>query len=241
MNALTQRRLTPVLGIVCALLGLALIAVLGGVGRGVRWDPALPDKVAALPEKTTALAPPKPLASYSDIWQRPLFTVDRKPMARVTGEEQGASLGDLELTGIIMTPGLRMALLHDRSNNREVRIREGAALPDGRWTLSELTARSASFGNGSERKELVLKVTAPTQVKPGGTQAATGGMAPPPSQPQAQPQPRAGVVSPMSPAASASRPEPGDAVQKARIEALKAAVQKRRAEQAAQSANEGVR
>jgi general secretion pathway protein N len=240
MNALAQRRLTPVLGAICVLLAVALLGVLGGAGRGLSWNATPPGKSAAVTERAVQLTPPKPLASYAEIWQRPLFTADRKPMERVAGEVQGASLGDLELTGIIMTPALRMALLHDRTGDREVRVREGATLPDGRWTLSELAARSATFDSGGERKELVLKVSAPAALKPDGTPVSPGPPGPAPREihPDAvpPPAPRSGV-----PNVPITRPRPDDAARNARVEALKAAVQKRRAEQAAHSAKEGVR
>jgi general secretion pathway protein N len=239
MNALAQRRLTPVLATICVLFGVAVVAMLAGVGRAVHWDPAPPAEVARAPEKAAQVTPPKPLATYVDIWQRPLFTADRKPMVPPSGDAQGASLGDLELTGIIMTPGLRMALLHDRTGNREVRVREGAALPDGRWMLGTLSARSATFDSGGEKKELVLKVSAPTPSKPGTAQAPG---VPSPMQPPMQPPQPVPMASPPSTAQLASPPPSAEeARQKARIEALKAAVQKRRAEQAAQSANDGVR
>ena len=63
----------------------------------------------------------------SDLWRKPLFSPDRKPAPRMASD--GAGLGDLELTGIILTPTLRMALLRDKNgDHREVRLREGQSI-----------------------------------------------------------------------------------------------------------------
>ncbi|THD04890.1 general secretion pathway protein GspN, partial [Rhodanobacter lindaniclasticus] len=109
MNAAQQRRLTPVLAGVVVLLGILLLVLLGGVGRGTRWAP--PRTLPALPSADRADLPQAtPLQQFSVVWDKPLFNPDRKPVAHAS--EGGSNLGDLELTGIIITPSLRMALLH---------------------------------------------------------------------------------------------------------------------------------
>jgi general secretion pathway protein N len=157
-----------------------------------------------------------------------------------------------------MTPGLRMALLRDRGKDATVRVKEGAALGEGHWTLASLTPRSAMFDNGGEHRELTLKVAAPEAIaksstRPGQLPGAAGQPGQPP-RPQTAPsgsgvhveqQPAQGMTGPVLPrpttapaAASTStstRDTPprqdDDALQRARIEALKQAVQKRRMEQ----------
>jgi general secretion pathway protein N len=83
----------------------------------------------------------------------------------------GSSLGDLDLTGIILTPNLRMALLHDKNGDKQVRLHEGEALPDGSVTLVEVRPRSALFDSSAGRTELKLPAGAPIDSKPaaGGT------------------------------------------------------------------------
>ena len=58
MNAAQQRRLTPVLAGVVVLLGILLLVLLGGVGRGTRWAP--PRTLPALPsaERSLIVRPP---------------------------------------------------------------------------------------------------------------------------------------------------------------------------------------
>jgi general secretion pathway protein N len=242
MNAAAQRKLTPVLAVLCAVFAVVLVALLAGLGRGVHWSDAAVEASNAPPTKPRAMPVPTALAVYTEVWQRPLFSPDRKPVANAAGEDT-VSLGDLELTGIIITPGLRMALLRSTGTGQLVRVREGKLLPDSHWTLAALTPRSASFDGGGERKELALKVSAPEAVK------ADAQRQPVPGPPSVTSQPSAPVPGSFVPRGAGSRLpvqqqvpiQAEDAQQKARIEALKAAVEKRRAAQAAQPANEGVR
>ncbi|MDE2086201.1 MAG: general secretion pathway protein GspN, partial [Xanthomonadaceae bacterium] len=104
MNAASQRRLTPVLVILALLLGMVWLALLAGVGRGVRWNAP---RAAAPPRPTgrpAGLPTPLPLAEFAPVWQQSLFSPDRKPEAHAANG--GSSIGDLSLTGIILTPHL---------------------------------------------------------------------------------------------------------------------------------------
>ncbi|MDQ0011049.1 general secretion pathway protein N [Luteibacter jiangsuensis] len=248
MNAAGQRKLTPVLTTATLALAAVFVSFVFGVGRGVHWD----DPVAAEPlpaARPVEMPAPTPLARFAEVWQRPLFMADRKPVAVADTDDSSSNIGDLELTGIIMTPELRMALLRDRGKDSTVRVKEGAALADGHWTLLSLTPRSAVFDNGGEHRELTLKVAAPEPLTKNGQRPP--GMPPgqPPQPPRAQPapsgngvhieqQPSQGMTGPALPrpaSSSSAREAPprqdDDALQRARIEALKQAVQKRRMEQ----------
>ncbi|HVC17077.1 MAG TPA: hypothetical protein VNE18_07225 [Rhodanobacter sp.] len=165
MNAAQQRRLTPVLALLAVLLGALLLMLFAGIGRRVQWHE--PRRLAPLPPVATTvdLPRPVPLQEFAQVWQDPLFSPDRKPTAHAAN---GSSLGDLDLTGIIITPGLRMALLHDKHGNREVRLREGQSLPDGSVTLVEIRPRSALFDSPAGRTELKLPAGAVIdEAKPG--------------------------------------------------------------------------
>jgi len=246
MNAAGQRRLTPVLAMIALVLGCTAAAFVMGIGQGVRWDdPAAPE--ALPPLRAAAMPPTSPLNRYAEVWQRPLFMADRKPAAVADTDDSSSNIGDLELTGIIMTSGLRMALLRDRGKDMTVRVKEGSALADGHWTLASLTPRSAVFDNGGERRELTLKVAAPEALT---KEAARPGGVPAPGQPSQLPRNSptpagngvhveqvSGMTGPSlpRPAAAPARDTPprqdDSALQQARIEALKQAVQKRRMEQ----------
>lgn len=246
MNAAGQRRLTPVLGAIVLALGCTAAAFAMGIGQGVRWDdPAPPEALPAL--RAAAMPPTSPLNGFAEVWQRPLFMADRKPAAVADTDDSSSNIGDLELTGIILTSGLHMALLRDRGKDMTVRVKEGSALADGHWTLGSLTPRSAIFDNGGERRELTLKVAAPEALSKDARPGAVAGQ---PGQPGQPPRPTpapsgngvhveqvSGMTGPAlpRPVAAPARDTPprqdDSALQQARIDALKQAVQKRRMEQ----------
>lgn len=250
MNAADQRALTPWLGALCVLLAVVLLLLLTGVGRGVHWD--APADGAALPAAGNRAAPDvaPPLQHYAEVWQRPLFNVDRRPQPESDGGDADVTLGDLQLTGIILTPDLRMALLRDRNSGREVRVHEGGQLPNGGWTLQALKPRSAVFTGNGQRTELPLTVAAHIDGNRGADDAGKPGtytppppaatpvlrrVAPPTAPRAAQPaarKPDATLRPPASSATPAQDPAAG-AAQKARIQALKQSIEKRRRQQAA--------
>lgn len=169
MNAADRRRLTPTLGIVAGVLLLVVIALWIGLGRGAHWhDDATPAKLPA----TDASAPPPevpPLDRFANVWQRPLFSPDRQPEA-AAGGDAGVS-GDLELTGVVMLPGLKMAIVHDKSSNRDYRVVQGRPSRNGPALVS-LQPRSAVIEAGGSRLNLRLMP---------GASPTVGGVPPPAS------------------------------------------------------------
>lgn len=153
MNAADRRRLTPSLGIVAAVLLLVLIALWLGLGRGAHWqDNAAPPK---LPPLGTSLPAPEvpPLDQYASVWQHPLFNPSRMPEAAAGNGDEAT--GDLQLTGVIMLPDLKMAILHDKTNNKDYRIIEGRPSRGGP-ALVELHPRSAVVDTSGSRVNLQL-------------------------------------------------------------------------------------
>lgn len=154
MNAADQRRLTPLLVVCVGVLAAILLMLWSGVGRGVHWLAPRPLAEATSAHHVASLPTPLPLQGFAVVWQKPLFSPDRKPVANVA--DGGTSLGDLTLTGIILTPSLHMALLRNKNGDRQVRLREGEAMPDGSVTLVEVRPRSALFDASGGRTELKL-------------------------------------------------------------------------------------
>ncbi|HEV2679214.1 MAG TPA: hypothetical protein VNZ27_05960 [Rhodanobacter sp.] len=241
MNAASQRRLTPFLAAIVLLLGVLWLLLLTGVGRSVRWN--APRMLAPLPSsnKGAQLPTPLPLAQFAPVWQQSLFSPDRKPGVRAANG--GSSLGDLQLTGIILTPDLRMALLHDKNGDKQVRLHEGDSLPDGSVKLVEVRQRSVLLDSSQGRTELKLPAGAPFDNQKGAAMppagAATGAT---PMQAEA---PGAATMNQAPPPGNAAeqgpgRPAPLNQQQIERLRKLKAAIQKRRAASNA-AANEGVR
>lgn len=250
MNAANQRRLTPALIALATVLGAMLLLLLSGIGRGAHWS--APRALAPLPPASNPadLPRPLPLEQFAAVWQKPLFSPDRKPIAHAA--DGGNGLGDLELTGIILTSGLRMALLRDKNGDREVRLHEGESLPDGSVTLVEVRDRSALFDSSAGRTELKLPAGAPLdeprvadaggrseqvgammQVVPAGAGAQTS---------DGRSDDRSGngnvIVAPTQPPADAPSVQPPSTTPF--LERLRENAQKRRAEHAA-ATHEGVR
>ena len=153
MNAADRRRLTPTLGIVVAVLLLLLIALWMGFGRGAHWhDDAAPPR---LPPVGAATPPPvvPPLEQYAEVWEHPLFSPTRTPAPATSGDDTAS--GDLELTGVIMLPGLKMAILHDKTRNKDYRIIAGQPSREGP-SLIELHPRSAVVESAGSRLQLNL-------------------------------------------------------------------------------------
>ncbi len=166
MNAAGERRLTPALAVLCVGFAIVLAAEFAGAGRAETWhSPAAADALPTTAGAPQVLPPPIPLAEHAEIWKRPLFSTDRKPLAVVSSAGAGGNLGDLSLTGIIMTPTLHMALLRDPKGG-ELRVREGAASPDGHWTLKSIAPREATFDDGGQSRQLALTSAAPAAPLP---------------------------------------------------------------------------
>ncbi|TCV91055.1 type II secretion system (T2SS) protein C [Luteibacter rhizovicinus] len=115
-------------------------------------------------------------------------------MRAAVSDAPDGSIGNLELTGVIVTPGLRMALLRDKDGKNQVRLREGAALPGDRWTLREVASRGVTIERDGERRRLTMKTAAPVRM-------ANAPAAVPPNTPvrAALPQPATTAVPPTDP------------------------------------------
>ncbi|KAB8172696.1 general secretion pathway protein GspN, partial [Lysobacter maris] len=103
-----------------------------------------------------------PLAQYAEIGARPLFSNDRKPKPfSLQGEDEQAddSAFDYQLTSVLITPRLKMAILQPADGSESVRVRLDAA-PESHpaWRLVELGARSAVFEGPEGRRALELRV-----------------------------------------------------------------------------------
>lgn len=235
MNAAAQRRLTPICGSAVVVFGVVLLSLFFGVGRGVQWDP--PRATPPLPAPhNVALPMPPALLSYAQVWEHPLFSSDRKPIV-TSGGDSGVSLGDLQLTGVILTPTLHMALLGPTHPNKdddsqEVRVREGATLPDSSWKLIRVLPRSAIFASSSGRTELKLPAGAPIDA-PASNAAAPGAI--PMNGPPGTPMQNHAMPPPPSPAAA---PMPPNDAQSQRLQKLRSAILRQRSQQAGNAQGE---
>ena len=170
----------PLTWLLAACAGWALVlwlAALLGLGNAVAptekiaADAALPQAKPASPDRIG------PLAQYAEAAARPVFTSDRRPRNfMATGPEGGAAAGaqsqslDFILTGVLISPQVRMAFLQPTGGGESVRVREGAS-PEGApgWRLVDVQPRRAVFaGNGTE-SSLDLRVFAKATADAAGT------------------------------------------------------------------------
>lgn len=235
MNARAQHRLTPVLAVLALVLAAAWFGLLAGIGQGVHWSaPRAPAPLAATRAPTVAPAV-HPLAEYAAVWQQSLFSPNRKPEAHAASG--GSALGDLQLTGVIITPQWHMALLHDQTSGRELRLHQGERMPGADVTLVEVLPRSVIIDSAQGRTELKLPAGAPIDVaKP---EPASASSVPAPAAPAAAAAVAPGAASvqhvvPLGARAAQPVPPPNYSPQQLeRLRKLKAAVLQRRAANAA--------
>lgn len=151
----------PLTWLLAACAGWALLlwlAALLGLGNAVAPTPSiavdtpLPQAKPASPDRIG------PLAQYAEAAARPVFTSDRRPRSFLATGPEGDAAGmqsqslDFILTGVLISPQLRMAFLQPTGGGESVRVREGAS-PEGAsgWRLVEVQPRRAVFaGNGGE-------------------------------------------------------------------------------------------
>lgn len=170
MNLAMQARLTVVLAAACGLFGLLTLLFWLGVGSGYSFLPPDPDASHKLPSvsaiRTQNFQMPE-FAHFAEITQRPLFSQDRLPIPPDQGQDEGKPEAppvplQVQLTGVILTPELKMALLKDRTTNKNVNLKQGMPLPgkQSTWLLVEIKPRKVVFKNDrDETSEVELTVS----------------------------------------------------------------------------------
>ncbi len=208
MSVRGSRLLGIVLAGMCGCLLLLALVLQAGWGRGFSWD--TPDASAALAaaniDHDVFKLPPE--KEYAETDARPLFNEDRKPTPDAPTEpvkpDVPPSTLNIALTGIVLTPQLRLALIQDKAKNATVSLREGMPMPgdQGDWTLSELKPRSAIFKQmpGGDEVEVELTTAVASQKGPANGKA---GRPAPPGQPGSKGTP------PAPPATAANGANPG--------------------------------
>ncbi|HVR81436.1 MAG TPA: hypothetical protein VHF02_05095 [Luteimonas sp.] len=137
---------------------LLWLLALVGMGAAIGRLPDDPTLTARLP----VLAPPSPerlgtMAQYAEISARPLWSEDRRPQPfslQPEGDGEGTSNAfDYMLTSVLLTPGLRMAIIQPSAGGESIRIKLGTSADEvPAWRLVALNPRSAIFeGPGGER------------------------------------------------------------------------------------------
>lgn len=203
MSVQGARMFSLVLALACGVLLLLALVLQFGFGRGYSWSSADDDAVAAVGGGAVDRQPFKlpPEASFAETTTRPLFNDDRKPTpdapVEVVAAPPSAPL-NISLTGVILTPQLHLAMIHDNTKNDPFSVKEGMPLPGdlGGWTLVKVKERSAMFKEAAGDEVEVELSTAVASPKPGTPPPRPGGAAPASAAPAPQfgPKPPAPAV-----------------------------------------------
>jgi general secretion pathway protein N len=218
----------PLTWLLAAGAGWALLLWIAALlGMGANLAEAKPATTGTALPQPRPPAPDRigPLAQYADAAARPLFTQDRRPRSfMATGPEgdaaaQSQSL-DFILTGVLISPQVRLAILQPTGGGASQRVRVGNA-PEGAsgWRLIDLQPRRALFEGVGGQASLDLRTHGDAGM-PAATATRPDAAVPPP--PIAMP-----AGSPPALRATAAE-EPQD--QEARIEAIRKRIEARRAQ-----------
>ncbi|HET8897273.1 MAG TPA: hypothetical protein VFN09_00625 [Rhodanobacteraceae bacterium] len=188
MNVEAQQRLSYVLAAICGVLLLLLLAMWMGFGRGYGWldsDPAAAPRLPNPAQLQQLSFQMPPFDHYVEITQRPLFADDRKPIPPSDEEETAEPATPavplrIALTGVIVTPAVKVAMLRDLNTNKSVTLKEGMPLPGNQagWILVEIHPRKIVVSD-PEDKTTEVELTAPGANPSAPTAAAAGGRRPP--------------------------------------------------------------
>ncbi len=159
----------PLTWLLAACAGWALLlwlAALLGLGNAVAPTPSIAADVPLPQAKPASPDRIGPLAQYAEAAARPVFTSDRRPRSFLaTSPEGDAAAGmqsqslDFILTGVLISPQVRMAFLQPTGGGEPVRVREGAS-PEGAsgWRLVDVQPRRAVFAGSGGESSLELRV-----------------------------------------------------------------------------------
>lgn len=94
------------------------------------------------------------LDAFNEVVERTLFEPERRPPPDTGGPQALAELRELTLTGVVIAPGTRLAVLRDHSPNEVLRVPLGASVGD--WKLVEVRKDGVVLRRGSATRELLL-------------------------------------------------------------------------------------
>ena len=184
----------PLTWLLAGFFGWALLLWLGALfGMGGRVAAVEPLPAGALPQPGVA-TPDRigPLIRYAEAAARPLFTQDRRPRGFLAtapeGEGEAAQSASLDfiLTGVLITPQVRLAIVQPSGGGEAQRVREGAS-PEGAngWRLLDVQPRRVVFEGSNGQVSLDLRTFGGSGQAPGAVARTPPPAAAPPQQVQA--------------------------------------------------------
>jgi general secretion pathway protein N len=177
-----KQLLTLTLAGACGLLLLLVFALQFGVARGYLWQSTDDDTVTGLGNGGIDRVPFRlpPESQFAETDARPIFNEDRKPTPdapEIKPPDTPPVPLNISLTGVMLTPQMRLAMIHDTAKNGSIALKEGMPLPGdlGGWTLTHVKDRSAIFKEMSGDEVEVELTTAVASPKPGPGGHPAGG------------------------------------------------------------------
>ncbi|MDW8478930.1 MAG: hypothetical protein RML12_02510 [Xanthomonadales bacterium] len=202
MLADPRQAVTLFLAALVGLLGLLVLAELAGLGRSYRLpDPAPPAPLPGLEAGREPLDLPA-ASELAAITERPVFEPSRRPPAPVQAAETPPPEAqpavpplDVRVTGILVTPALRLAMLRPAGAQDSVVLREGAPLPGdfAAWRIARILPRRVEFEGaaGGPPATVELEVDRTVRASAPGLATATVGEVVPAQNPDLEVQRRA--------------------------------------------------
>ncbi len=183
MKLSTRRKLTVVLAASCAAMMLFLL-LQRQLGWGANFT-TLPEG-ASPPESSPELPQSEfnaDMASeltYLEINDRSLFTQTRTAPTKAvaTAEVVKPAIPPVpltaQLTGVVITPTRKVALLRNAGGDQTYRLREGMPFPGelAGWRVTQISARSVVFDGGADQGQVELKL----DVAKGSPQSGQAGL-----------------------------------------------------------------
>ncbi|MEO8459129.1 MAG: hypothetical protein ABI451_01255 [Dokdonella sp.] len=208
MNVQAANVVTKGLAAICVLFAALWIIQLMGFGTHYGWitdQDESPHKLDVGKIDRSPFSLPAE-TKFVDVTARPLFNEDRKPTpadAPIAADAPPAVPLNVSLTGVIITPDVKMAMLLDKGRNQPVALRVGMPLEGDQaaWTLIEVKPRSVTFENAdNDRSEIELETTnTPLKAPPGVPQRPASAAAQQPGKP--------GAGAPRAPMSREGRPD----------------------------------
>jgi general secretion pathway protein N len=158
----------------CLLFGAILIMELAPAGAE--------DAVVAQAARSNAASPttrrqnPRPEEMVATALARPLFSSTRRPPQDAPSGAADSDLSDARLTGIVTTPGHRIAIFAV-SGDKPLKVAEGDAVSG--WRIENITPREVSLSGPSGTKTLQPKLDPSLASPPGQPPIGQPGGRPP--------------------------------------------------------------
>jgi hypothetical protein len=204
---MTHRLVLLLLVAGCVLFGAIILLELQAAGAG---DPVIAD-VAARPERAATVyrqQSPRLEELVATALARPLFSSTRRPPQAAVAGTGDSDLADRRLTGIVTTPGRRLAIFAV-SGDKPLKVAEGDEING--WRVESITPREVSLTGPSGSKTLQPKLD-PSLTPPAGPIPINNVAGRPPNLPPAgaprPPVPPAAAAGPLNPAVPGAPPRP---------------------------------